>query len=303
MAAPNFYANDLPTHATCWYREGRRYTPPHEAIIAAFLTIVAKFSDRFDVGIAGWALMGSHPHIMAFDRERDPDEPSKVWLFRQQVNACFARWLNNYWSTRGQVFSRQVKPQLIHIVDAKRTADTFGYIANNPVAAGLVMSPEDMPEGSVSLPGMLFEPVQIPRPEDWFRKKRWAEVATIQLEMPPLAVEDGHTLESWYDAISLATNQHQMACLYLLDGPVKGVEAILDETPYVPHDTERVSYGKADHAGTDKLRLARLYARERAHNRAYRRAFEALGRGEDDVVFPYGTGRMVVSYGHRMASG
>jgi hypothetical protein len=247
--------------------------------------------------------MGSHPHILAFDRECGPDEPSKVWLFRQQVNACFARWLNNYWSTRGQVFSSQVKPQLILIVDAKRVADTVGYITNNPVAAGLVMSAEDMPDGSVSLPGMLLEPLHIPRPTEWFRKNRWDDVATIQLEMPPLAKADGHSLESWFEAICLAVNQHQMACLYLLEGPVKGVDAILEETPYIPHDTERVSYKKAKHAGTDKLRLARLYAQERAHGRAYYRAVAAIKRGEEDVVFPYGTGRMVVSYGHRMASG
>jgi hypothetical protein len=302
MAVPNFYSNELPLHATSWYREGRRYTPPREEIVAAFLTIIAKYAARYDIGIAAWALMGSHPHILAFDRNCGPDEPSRVWLFRQQVNATFAKWLNNYWKLKGQVFSGNVKSQLVHIVDAKRAVFTFGYIVNNPVAAGLVSSAEEMPHGSVSLPELLREPIVVPRPDSWFRPNRWPEEASIKLEMPPLAEDDGFTLESWETAVSLSVTQRMFESHYCRTGPEKGLNAILSETPHIAHDPDRVNQSRARHSGTDRQRLAALYERERAHQRAYRRAFERMRQGETDVEFPWGTGRMVVSYGFKMSS-
>lgn len=299
MSDPNFYPPDVAYHCTGYFREGRFFSPPRSPIIDAFLTICAKASSRYDVGISAWALMGSHPHIMVFDR--NPDGPSQVWRFKKYVHGVFAQWLNWHWDTSGKIFDANVISQQFAIIDVDEEINQINYIENNMLAAG-VLDPHGDFAGAVSRREYLLRPIAVTRPTGWFQARTWPDVAVIKLEVPPIAASEGHTAESWYAKTTVALYLSQMELLeerIRERKPFRSVDEVLSANPKRPRN-KKVSHKRIPSTGSEKRGRARFYCRRRRFLRNHRRCRERLRGGEENVVFPWGTCKMVCTHGFPM---
>jgi hypothetical protein len=303
MTLPRFCPADLPHEATSRYRNSRIYTPPDPVIVAAFLTIVAKFSKKYDICIVAFCLMGSHDHLLPMDRHRD--RPSRVPLFRQQVHAVMGKFLQSYWDLPDDpVYCRKVAAQLFPILDLDRLMEKIAYIELNPLEAGLVAAIEELPVGTVSTREMMFDPIVVERPKQWFRANRWDAEAEIKLEVPEWYLErEGLTLQEFYKRSKeeVTLRKHELMEERYREGRMDfiGLEALQAETPYEPRKDER-STKIVLFTGNDEQINARHYVRYRRFLRSYGRAKERVRDGHHDTVFPYGTNKFAVSYGFEM---
>lgn len=299
MTLPRYSPSDKPRHATRRFRDGRMYTPCHEPIVQAFLTILARACDDYDIGVAAWSMMSNHTHLYVFDR--DPVGPSRVSAFRGFMNSVFAKWLNSYWSSGGVVFEPSAVPNDIVIVDVEREIETVAYIENNPVEAGIVWDTTEL-DGATSRREHLFEPVVVERPESWFRPKKWPKTARVQLELPPSARDAGYDLDSWYSRTrsEVEVRRQELILARGLTGlafsGLEEHEALSPEVCGAP----LVDYQETPFTGTSKAILNRYFSIRRRFRRAYLRAMERVRGCEIEVSFPYGTDRMVRTYGFAM---
>jgi REP element-mobilizing transposase RayT len=260
--------------------------------------IVFHNANRYDIGIAGWALMPNHPHLGVFDR--NPYRPSRVPMFRRQVHAQLAKFLKNHWGIRiEQVFGADCVSQLFPIIDDVRVISTLGYIMANPVQAGIVARAEDMPRGAVSLPSMIDQPFEIERPDEWFSSRTWPETITVRMEVPPTANCKPSEWRSMLEK-ELITREKAIAESRAEEGlPLLGIDRTRDLDPYQPVE-KRENRKHTLFAGSCPSLLARLYLSNRRFLRAYRAACLCIKDGRRDVVFPFGTGKMCATYGFRM---
>jgi hypothetical protein len=302
MTLPRYCPSDLPHEVTSRYRDSRLYTPPDPIIVAAFLTIVAKFAKKYDICILAFCLMGSHDHLIPIDRY--PDRPSKVPLFKQQVHAAMGKFLQYYWDLPDDpVYSTRVAGQLFPILDLERLFEKIAYVEVNPLEAGLVDSIDELPAGTVSTRSMMYESLKVKRPDVWFRANRWDEEAEIKLEVPEWYLErEGLTLEEFYERSKQEVTREKMriAAERRKSGlKALGLKRLLEATPYEARKDER-STERVLFTGNDPATNARHWVRYRRFLRAYRRAKESVQNGNRDALFPYGTGKMAVSYGFTM---
>lgn len=302
MTNPNYYPSDVGYHVIGWYEKGRYLSIPTKEVADAFLTICAKACTIYNVGIAAWALMSSHPHIFVFDKNRNT--PSEVWRFKQYVNGVFAKWLNWYRSTSGKVFDPNVVAQQFAILDVEEEASTCAYIESNLVAAG-ILDPDGVFDRAVSKREYLFQPLRIERPKGWFQERTWPEVAEIQLDIPPLAVAEGHTRESWWYETQKESYLQQWAALekrHEEGKPIRTAREVMSEDPLAPRK-RKINHSRVLCAGRSRSRKARYYLSWRRFLRAYRRAIARLTEGAANVLFPYGTCRMACTFGMPMNAG
>jgi hypothetical protein len=297
MTDPKFLPPDLPQNSLARYEGGRHWTPPDPVIIAAFLFIVAKNLIRFNVGIAAWALMGTHPHLFAFDR--DPTGPSQVWKFRQQVHAQLAQFLRAYWKLDEKLFSDEMASELFPILDSQRCIETIVYIMTNPVAANIVASPYDMPEGAVGLPSMYEKPLIVERPDFWFDPRNWPETYELRLEVPPLVDASPKQMATLTEAAVRIRCEALQKERVAEDIKLLGVEHALAKTPF-EEGKQKKSTGTIVCSGSDKAIKAKFYLAYRRFLRAYRRAMESVRQGNREALFPWGTGKMASCNGFAM---
>ncbi len=308
MTEPLFLPADEPAHGQAQYNDGRVMTPPREEIVAAFLTIVAKFQGQYGVGLLGYALMGTHDHLIPF--ARDPTKASNVALFKQQVHSVFAKWLQVFWGIDDEIYSKCVTDQLFPVLGLERLLETIAYVEQNPVKDGLVWSTDELPTGTVSAWGANSEPILVPRPEKWFRAGKWPSVAEIRLEVPEWLLER-HNISREQFAFRAAHASCRAKLDYQSEQTRKpmGLEWLQAQSPTVERNPQtgkkrkkRRNLKKVLCAGNARD-CARFYLRRRRFLRMYRKCRKLLSQGRGSVEFPYGTLQMVLSHGYPMRAG
>ncbi len=290
-------------HCIFRFKQGRYYVVPTRAFIDAFLTILGRALDDYGMCVASWSLMGTHIHIVVFDRS-----PftliSKVDPFVQFVGSTFAKWLNWKWDLRGCVISPDVQTQAIAVLDSDAELSTATYVGLNPVSAGIVADPAQH-EGATSIPEFLLEPIVVDRPDGWFSKRKWPERAEIKLDVPPRSSAHGMTRTCWFKAWK--ANQEFARAAILLDRASAGksndgLEWARQQSPLEPKD-DLVSYRKIPFCGSIKEMLAKMFEQLRRFRGRYRAARNAVLDSEMAVTFPVGTSRMASSFGFPVEPG
>ncbi len=279
---------------------GRIWSPPNEEVAEAFLFIVGRACDKFDMSVSAWSLMGTHGHIVAHDN--DPNrEYSQICEFQGFIDSVFARWLQDYWEYYDvPVYDPQVRPQQIALTDMAAEISAIQYVENNPVAARITADTSVL-NGCTSRREFLIEPLVIERPDRWFSRRRWSEEVEVQLEVPPRAARHGFTKSQWFAITAAAV--HALTATWVhkyTHGPdapgFLPLEWVLSRTPFEAGKPMRSSKEIA-FAGSDQRLLARLFAQLRAFRRFYRRQLQRVKDGETAVAFPYGTVAMVSRFG------
>ncbi len=126
-----------------WRAHNHSFVLESDAARRKFLSLMAKYKDRYGIRIRSYCIMGTHPHVVCTSTRGQPGF-SGFW---QVVNYCFARWYNRVNGRRGQVVMQRTRSLLIrptgnHLLRVMRYGDL------NPVRAHVVRSPKDWPWSS-----------------------------------------------------------------------------------------------------------------------------------------------------------
>ena len=215
-----------------------------------------------------------------------------------------ALFLQDYWDLPDDpVYSKKVVEQLFPILDHGRLVEKIAYVEMNFIKAGLVSNNSELPPGAVSTREMMREPLIVERPDQWFRPNKWPEKAEIKLAVPEYYLEregltEDHflfdtTRECLIRRYEILTERAEAGAGFV------GVDKLAEETPYEAQKDER-STKKVLFTGNDPAVNARHYLDYRNFLRGYSRASGRVKEGKHETVFPFGTCKMVLSYGFQM---
>jgi len=127
--------------------ERRFFLRPDAEVTRIVEFLIAVYADRHGIQILAWAVLSNHFHAVV----ADPD--GTLPRFLQDLDSQIARALNAHWR-RGESFwapGSYNAVELDPIEDEANLIEKLTYVWSNPVAAGLVASPEEWP-GLMTLP-------------------------------------------------------------------------------------------------------------------------------------------------------
>jgi hypothetical protein len=201
------------------------------------------------------------------------------------MNALQGQW-ENFWAAE--------PCNVVRLVTDDDVADKIAYVAANPVAAGLVMRPQEWP-GFVAWEEKVFVAT---RPMEYFRKDGTCPAElTLAVEAPTLRDEERGT-ETWSDRIARRISSSVEAAhraIRQAGRAFMGREAVLaasfaqraasyeEKRWIIPTFAARLGFVR------ERLRQAERHFRAR-----YRVALERWRSGRRDAVFPFGTWGMRV---------
>ncbi len=99
-----------------------------------FLDVLVRAKKKYGFIFRNFCIMGNHIHL-----EITPQEKATISKIMQWVLSIFAVKYNNLYGYKGHVWYDRFKSKII--ASLQQLINTFLYIANNPVRAGLVNHP------------------------------------------------------------------------------------------------------------------------------------------------------------------
>lgn len=300
MPKPRRLPRERTTFAVCRRVQERQFLLRPDAKLTAMITwLIAACAEPFDIELHAVTVMSTHFHMVLSCEEQ------RVSAFMELLDANLAKAVNVLrGGRRGIVF----EPNRLGIVELK-TVDAvvfeMAYTIVNPVAAGLVWSPEDWPGLSVQLEEIGVGELSGTMPSYYFCAKTWPMHAARAVVLPACLLELGEaTARRRLDAeverqVGLARSEIKASRWKVL-GPI-GARAV---SPLDRAKSEESFGALHPHFATGPGRVKERIeaARELKTFRAdYRAAWERYKAGERDVVFPCGTYLMRVRHGVRVA--
>ena len=240
-------------------------------------------------------------HYHADLKDNDANLPE----FTRDFHSFSARALNRLFNDEGPIWSGSQQTSHVRLEDSEALFNKMLYSLLNPVKDGLVENVEDYPGLNVSWPD---EPITFTRPDVWFNPKakkkdgsqRWPDEATLPPKRPPF-LEDlsDEKLRELFESERAA---REKALRAEHEGGYVGAKKLKTrkrhDRPVRDKPPSKVSPTVA--AKSKTKRIGRLLL-DRAFRRDHDDARKALAAGEKDVVFPYGTYKMRVIYGVKVA--
>ena len=282
----------------------RRFSLVPQKWVTALLTFLLAFAAKcYGVEIHAACALSNHYHLVLTDvAGRLPD-------FLRTFNSLATRALNakrggfdSIWSSRG--------PTVSLLCDAGAVVDKIVYTLANACAAGLVRKGRDWP-GLRTTPESYLAPAQeIERPGFFFRQDRRGKMAKrvgFKVTVPPthagtmtprefrdLIAEELRECQDAH-AARLAARGHRYPSVAVLKAANPRTRATRPE---------RRGPGAGPHCVIARDAVSRAAAEEhlRGFRRAYRAAREAYCSGMRNVVWPFGTWKMVQLHGCPVAT-
>jgi hypothetical protein len=272
--------------------EQRFFLRPSPETNQTFLYVLGVAAERFGILIHAYCALSNHFHCVV----TDPDgvlpafEQYLASLVARACNALHGRW-ESFWAP-GSYSAVRLETQ-------EDVLDKMAYTLANPVIAGLVRRGADWP-GPWSSPGAIGgPPLEVSRPEHFFRSVGTIlpEVAKLRVVAPP-----GETPAEELRAKLFERMQSREALaareLGLHGGAFQGAERVLAQSPFArPKGHEPRRGLKPSVACRDRWKRIEALGRLKEFLRAYRDAWSKFASGARDVVFPHGTYWMRVAYG------
>jgi REP element-mobilizing transposase RayT len=262
-----------------------------------FRYILAVASERFGVVIHAFCVLSDHFHLVVTDPNgRLPEfEQFLDAMVARSFNALLGRW-ESFWA-----------PGSYSAVALERTEDVLdkiAYVLANPAAAGLVRHGSEWP-GLWSAPEQIGAgPVEVERPEFFFRKDGPMPArAKLELVCPP----GFESVEAFREQLvaAVAERERKAAEKLAADGRAfLGAVRILAQDPRSSAASREKRRGLNPRiACKDPEQRVEALRRLKQFLADYRIAWRAFADGVRDVVFPHGTYWLRVAYGVRCASG
>lgn len=124
-----------------------------------FLEVVAKAKKRYAFSVENFCIMGNHYHLIL-----RPSKGTNLSRLMQWIMSVFAMKYNQIHGLTGHVWGQRFFSRIIESL--QEYLQISEYIDENPVKAGLVVSPEDWPYGGVSHRKGGFHDIVDPLPAD-----------------------------------------------------------------------------------------------------------------------------------------
>ena len=239
-------------------------------------------------------------HYHANVKDHDANLPE----FTRDFHSFSARALNRMFHDEGSIWNCS-QTSHVSLEDDEAVLDKMLYSVLNPVKDGLVENVEEYPGLNVSWPD---EPITFTRPDVWFNPKakkkdgsqRWPDEVIYDPKRPDIfETLTDKELRDLFDAERAA---REKALRAEHEGGYVGAKKLKTrdrhDRPVLDKPPSKVSPTVAARSKTK--RIGRLIL-DRAFRREHDEARERLAAGEKDVVFPYGTYKMRVIYGVKVA--
>ena len=291
---------ELTTFAICRRVHRRRFALRPDAALTGLVTwLLAVVANGLGIEIHAATVMSTHMHLVISARDQHAS------LMMERLNGVLAKAVNVLRKYERGILWPPGELGMVELKTTEAVVFQIAYAIVNPVAAGLVWSPEDWPGLNLRVHEPGGGQVRAKRPAFYFRAVAWAETAVLNAVLPPclreLGDEDAREMIRVEVARQLrAARADIRAKRHRVLGPV----AASNVSPYRRAKTW-------EEYGTLNPRFAagpgRRDALEEAMEEyvefqlAYRAAWRRYRAGEEDVVFPYGTYRMRVRFGVRVA--
>ena len=297
------------------YARGGKYSSTVEHL---YKYATARFAKRYGVEVMAVCLMANHMHEIVFDRY------GKIDKFLQKRNAMFANMVKVRYGLPAGIFEKSdgkynrlegARPfAKLDDLDGHGGArgggptstgtvltEKISYVLANPVAAGLVASPEEWPGFVSSVEDLLGKSVVVKRPLEYLAQNdaKNAPEVTFSMAAPPEAIAQFANSAAMLEATEGALQRRIRSARRRHAQRFAGRLRVLATSPHA-RATSYEPFGRRVPRITtagDLEAARRLIAEMRAFRKAYRIALEALKAGKRRVTFPAGTGKMHSTYG------
>ena len=142
MRKPRHLLNGAGYHVTARINRQEFALQPPE-IKELFIAVLRQSKTKFNFTLRNFVLMSTHIHLQI-----TPGAKENLSKIMQWILSVFAIRFNKLMGYKGHVWYDRFKSSIIH--NYRIFLQTFYYIANNPVKAGLVKRPEDFAYSGVS---------------------------------------------------------------------------------------------------------------------------------------------------------
>ncbi len=121
-----------------------------------FINVVVRAKQKFNFLLKNFCIMGNHIHFII-----KPLKGENLSKIMQWILSVFAQKFNRYFRLKGHVWYDRFKSKVI--VTLKQWINTFIYITNNPVEAGLVKKAAEYEYSGIThmlkgIPGVVDKP-------------------------------------------------------------------------------------------------------------------------------------------------
>ncbi|WP_207916239.1 MULTISPECIES: transposase [Gammaproteobacteria] len=103
---------------------------------ATYINWLRKYKEKYDVSIHAWALMNNHVHLLC-----TPQKNSAVSKMMQFLGTRYVRYFNTKYGRTGTLWEGRFKS--FPVYSDLYLLTLYRYIERNPVAAGIVNTPEE----------------------------------------------------------------------------------------------------------------------------------------------------------------
>lgn len=105
-----------------------------DAIKELFMKVMKEAREKYEFSIKNFCIMGNHIHLLI-----KPHKDESLSSIMQWILSVFARRFNIIFNLKGHVWYDRFKSRVIESIE--QLINTFLYISNNPIRAGLVNTP------------------------------------------------------------------------------------------------------------------------------------------------------------------
>jgi REP element-mobilizing transposase RayT len=255
----------------------------------------ARYAEAYGVAVIAVCVMSNHIHEILLDRR------GEISKFLQKRNAMFANMVKVRYGLAEGIFSRRSE-KYNRLEGAEAIAQKIAYVIANPVAAGLVASPEEWPGMVSSVEDLLGKSVVVRRPLEYLAQDDATNPpeVTFRLAAPAEAIALFGDLSEMTKRTAAHLERNVKQGRRRHSGRFVGPLRVLATSPRTRATTfEPFGERTPRHTTAGDLAVAkRLIAEMRAFRRAHRIALEAVKAGKRRVTFPAGTGKMHFTYGY-----
>ena len=256
--------------------------------------IVAVLAQRYGIRLHAFCVMGNHTHDVA------TDPFGRIIEFQRDCHALMARVINSMHGDFEGFWSREPTCR-VECLEPDDVLDRITYTMANPVSAGLVAYGHTWPGVRGAWP---MKPRVTRRPPGFFRDQesggQWPEEAVLEFHPPPCGAASSEA--DLADLVRCAIDERESlarSAARTAGRTFLGRAGVLRQSRYAYPATgeKRFTLRPTVACRSKWARIERL-RRDRAWLELYDAAMGCVLAGENNVVFPLGTWKMRVYYGH-----
>jgi putative transposase len=252
--------------------------------------LLAVYADRHGVELNAACYPGNHEHLLGCDVN------GKMPLFTQNLHARLTQHLNETFGDTGTMWDKR-QTNHVRMINPEDTADRFAYVCANPVKHQFVEHAEDFPGFKMQ---WLDPPRTFTRPK-WLDPKKFPEKATLTMHRPR-GFEDmsDAELEAHLGKLIAEKEKDFRDEVIAAGGTFMGAAKVKRQSRH--RRPSRKSRRKRRRrrgqviptiAARDRETRKEVLEDDRRWRAKYVDRLQRWRRGERDVVFPYGTYKML----------